>query len=136
MSTSRGIEGRDMAEVTDAGGAKWSVYRRWAFRCRHASDSAGGGELGALVVDLLQIVVFSPFWLIAKGFGVPWTIVVERNGTEVREVRVSGLRDSQRCIEELAESAAAGTLERGDRRGFAHGGDSAAGLDRGARYWA
>jgi hypothetical protein len=70
------------------------------------------GEGGELLIDLLQIVVISPFWFVAKWFGVPWTIVIERNGTEVGEERVRGWRNSQRRIQEIAESAAARTLDR------------------------
>jgi hypothetical protein len=40
--------------------------------------------MGGIVINSLQFVVFSPIWFIAKWFGAPWTIVIERNGTEVR----------------------------------------------------
>jgi hypothetical protein len=55
---------------------------------------------------------FSPIWFIAKWFGAPWTIVIERNGTEVREAKVRGWRNSQRGIQEFVDSAADGTLDR------------------------
>jgi hypothetical protein len=58
-----------------------------------------------------QLAVMSPIWFIARCFGWPWTIVVERNGTEVREETVRGWRNSERRIQELAESAFAGTLD-------------------------
>ena len=98
-----------MAEVTDADGVRWSVYRRWGYRYWNAMDGSSGEEAaGGLIINLLQFVVISPIWLIAKGFGAPWTIVIERNGTEVREVKVRGWRNSERCIQELAESVADG----------------------------
>ncbi|MDT5244189.1 MAG: hypothetical protein QOD36_1565 [Mycobacterium sp.] len=55
---------------------------------------------------------FSPIWFIAKWFGAPWTIEIERNGTEVREAKVRGWRYSQRGILEFVDSAADGTLDR------------------------
>jgi hypothetical protein len=63
--------------------------------------------MGGIVINSLQFVVFSPIWFIAKWFGAPWTIVIERNGTEVR-----GWRNSQRCIQEFVDSAADATLDR------------------------
>jgi hypothetical protein len=56
-------------------------------------------------------VVISPFWFVAKWLGVPWTIVIERNGFEVGEVR-AWWRASQWCIQDIAESAAAGNLDQ------------------------
>jgi hypothetical protein len=37
-------------------------------------------------------------------------ILIERNGREIGDERVRGWRESQRRIQEIAESAAAGTL--------------------------
>lgn len=99
-----------MAKVSDPGGVQWSVFRRWGFRYWHAADDIRSGDFGEIIIDLLQIVVISPFWFIAKWFGVPWTIVIERNGTEVGEERVRGWRNSRRRIQQIVESAAAGTL--------------------------
>jgi hypothetical protein len=54
--------------------------------------------------------VLWPPWFIAKWLGVPWVILIERNGSEIGDERVRGWRESQRRIQEIAESAAAGTL--------------------------
>ena len=99
--------------VTDAAGVRWRVYRRWGFNYWRARDEAMSGDAAeaGLIIDLLQVVVISPFWFIAKWFGVPWTIVIERNGTEVGDVRVRGWRKSKWCIQDIVESAADGTLE-------------------------
>jgi len=59
-----------MAEITDADGVRWKVYRRWGCRYWNAVGVSGG------------------------------------------EVEVSGWRNSERCIQELAESAFAGTLDQ------------------------
>jgi hypothetical protein len=105
-----------MAKVSvgDPRGARWTVYRRWGFRYWHATDarSGSGSDEFDFVVDAVQIVVISPLWLLAKCCGVPWTIVIERNGAEVGQERVRGWRRSGRRIREIVESARAGTLER------------------------
>jgi hypothetical protein len=59
-----------MAEVTDADGVRWSVYRRWGYRYWNAMEGSGyEGVTDGIIIDLLQFVVTSPIWLIAKGFG-------------------------------------------------------------------
>lgn len=98
-------------KVTDPEATSWSVYRRWGFRYWHSADDTEGSEAD-LVIIVVQIVVIAPVWFIAKWFGAPWTIVVERNGTEVAEERVRGWRRSQARIREIAEAAAAGTLDQ------------------------
>jgi hypothetical protein len=49
---------------------------------------------------------------IAKWLGVRWIVSIERNGGEVGDERVRGWRKSQRRIREIAQSAAAGTLQQ------------------------
>jgi hypothetical protein len=46
--------------------------------------------VGGFIFTVVQVVIISPIWFIAKWFGAPWTIVVERNGTQVCEVKVRG----------------------------------------------
>jgi hypothetical protein len=75
-------------------------------------DSDGEDVAGGFIITVAQLAVMSPIWFIARCFGWPWTIVVERNGTLVREVKVRGWRNSERRIQELAESAFAGTLDQ------------------------
>jgi hypothetical protein len=96
-------------EVTDPGGVQWSVYRRrWYWR---SADDAGI-ELEWLAAGTLLLVAWWPFWFIAHWVGLRWKIVTERDGTEVGDERVRGWRKSRRRIQEIAESAAAGTLEQ------------------------
>jgi hypothetical protein len=99
-----------MADVTDANGVKWSVYRRWGFRYWNPLDDSDDVS-GDLLIILVQWVVMAPIWFVAKWFGVAWVVVIERNGTVVREVNVRGWRRSERRIQEFARSAFEGTLD-------------------------
>jgi hypothetical protein len=106
-----------MAEVTDPHGARWSVHRRWMCPHLHMGDLGGDGQwapgVAVLVlwaIVLVQIIVVWPWWFVAHWFGVPWIIVIERNGYQEFEARGNGWRESQRAIREMVESAAAGTL--------------------------
>ncbi|HEX4586664.1 MAG TPA: hypothetical protein VH185_01680 [Mycobacterium sp.] len=106
-----------MAKVTDPSGVQWSVHRRWM--CPYLDVTGGSGQwgpgVGVLVlwaIILLQIIVIWPCWFIAHWLGVPWIIVIERNGTQVFEARGHGWGESRRRIQEIAESAAAGSLKR------------------------
>jgi hypothetical protein len=101
-----------MPDVTDPNGVQWSVHRRWRARYANAVNptDTGNALIGELTFNLLQIVVTWPFWFIAKWLGVQWKIVIERDGTVVGETLVRGWRKSQRCIQELTQSAAAGTM--------------------------
>jgi len=53
-----------------------------------------------------------PFWFIAHWLGLRWRIVIERDGEEVDEEWVRGWRKSGRRIQEITESATAGTLQQ------------------------
>jgi hypothetical protein len=120
-----------VAEVTDPNGVQWSVYRA---RPKWESSGGGGGSssisTGSILGDLLGFILqpifelifefilyllfTGPFLFIARLLGVPSTIVIERAGTPVSQERVRGWGKSQRRIEEIAESAAAGTLPASD----------------------
>jgi hypothetical protein len=97
-----------MAKVTDPEGVNWSI-RRWWWR-------TVPWESGIALIDLiifaivLPFMLMWPFWLMAKWLGVPWTIVIERDGTEVGREQVRGWRRSGERIDEIARSAQAGTL--------------------------
>jgi hypothetical protein len=96
-----------MAEVSDPNGVQWSVHRtlfRW-----WEGDDVGGGTPEAAVFYLVVGVVIWPFWIIAKWLGVPWEIVIERAGRQAGAERVRGWNKSERRIQEIAESVAAGT---------------------------
>jgi hypothetical protein len=54
-------------------------------------------------------VVTLPFWFISHWLGVPWVIVIERDGKQVGHEEVRGWNRSGQRIEEIAHSAAAGT---------------------------
>jgi hypothetical protein len=99
-------------EVTDPNGVPWSVHRQWRARYSNAVNPTDSGDalISELTFNLLQIVVTWPFWFIAKWLGARWKILIERDGTVVGETLVRGWRKSQRCIQELTQSAAAGTL--------------------------
>jgi DivIVA domain-containing protein len=97
---------RGMVKVLDPDGVPWTVYRRWFPNWKlHSFGNPDPGEIGAYLLAVLW-----PPWFIAKWLGVPWVILIERNGSEIGDERVRGWRESQRRIQEIAESAAAGTL--------------------------
>ena len=97
---------RGMVKVTDPDGVQWKVYR-----CLFPTRGIWflDGDLGEAAVIILP-AVWLP-WLIAKWLGVRWIISIERNERQVDEVSVRGWRRSQRRIHEIAEAAAAGTLQ-------------------------
>lgn len=59
---------------------------------------------------VLPFMLMWPFWLAAKWFGVPWTLLIERDGKEVGRERMRGWRASGQRVAELARQAEAGTL--------------------------
>jgi DivIVA domain-containing protein len=101
-------------EVTGPDSVRWSVYRRWGVKHWDATtySQSVGDELIMGTINLLQVIVMWPPWFIAKWLGVRWKIVIERDGIEAGEALVRGWRKSQRCIQEIAEMAAAGTLQQ------------------------
>ena len=82
--------------------------RRW-YDMSNFGDG-GSTEIGALVLFPLLAVAWWPFWFVAHWFGLPWRLVIKRDGTEVYEIEVRGWHKSRRRIQEIAESVAAGTL--------------------------
>ena len=74
-------------------------------------DNVGDDIFLSVLVFALLVVGIWPFWFVAHWLGLPWRIVVRRNGSEVDEEQVRGWLRSKRRILEITESAAAGTLE-------------------------
>ncbi len=98
-----------MATVTDPGGVVWSVRRRRWYRLSYwmFTDSGDGG-LGSLVTSVVVLGLWWPFWFVTHWLGLPWRIVIKRDGKKVGEERVRGWLRSQRRIREILTSAAAG----------------------------
>ncbi|WP_245234148.1 hypothetical protein [Mycobacterium sp. PS03-16] len=93
-----------MAVVTDPNGTVWSVHRQWW-------PFPGVLDLTFDVFALLLAVPFLalwPFWLATKWLGARWTIVVERDGTEVSRELVRGWRRSKGRIAALSWEVAQG----------------------------
>lgn len=109
-----------MAKVADPHGVWWSVYRTWLRLDRYWLSSDVPNPKSPLdyllfpivgfVLGSILLIVMWPFWFSSHWLGVPWRIAIERDGSEVDAERVRGWRKSQRRIEEIAESVAAGTL--------------------------
>jgi hypothetical protein len=101
-----------MAEVTDPNGVRWSVRRRrWYSPFDLPSYDSGDGGTGVVIVILL-VGGWWPFWFIAHWVGLRWRIVIKRDDEEVGEERVRGWRKSRQRIQEITESATTGTLEQ------------------------
>ena len=91
--------------MTDPSGVQWSVRRRW-WPFGDVADLAFDGLLGLLLAT--PLLLLWPFWFAAKGLGVRWRIIIERDGVEVETVLVRGWRRSGARIEELALQVARG----------------------------
>ena len=97
-----------MAKVVDPSGVQWWVRRKWY--------SPNVGDTGFEFLDMLIFIVMLPFlvawpfWLVAKWLGVPWLIVIERDGKEVGREHVRGWRRSRARVEELTAGASNGML--------------------------
>jgi hypothetical protein len=102
-----------MATVTDPHGVQWRVRRRWG--------SSFWNDPNAWLFDAVATVATWPFWFMAHWLGLAWVVVIERDNTDdpervvfytVGEEKVRGWAKSGWRIQEIAESAAAGTLEQ------------------------
>ena len=102
-----------MAKVNDPGGVRWSVRRRrgWEVQVANAADGSAG-FLGLLLLPFVLVAIFVatwPFWFISHWLGVPWVIVIDRDGKQVGHEDVRGWNRSGQRIQEIAQSVAAGT---------------------------
>ncbi|MGJ6124825.1 hypothetical protein QN239_19840 [Mycolicibacterium sp. Y3] len=94
-----------MAVVTDPNGAQWSVHRRW-WPFPDMSDVLDLDWFTWLLAA--PFVLLWPFWLLSKGLGARWRIVIERSGHEVETELVRGWRRSGARIDERARELAQG----------------------------
>lgn len=80
-----------------------TVRRKWMYAPDTVGDS--DGVVGGIFVAVALLLFLAwPFWFAAKFLGVPWTIVIERDGREVGTERVRGWRASERRMEEIRRS--------------------------------
>ncbi|MGE0780221.1 hypothetical protein [Mycolicibacterium sp.] len=101
-----------MEKVTDPAGVAWTVRRWW---WKTLPWETGFATLDALIfLIVLPFMVLWPFWFAAKWLGASWTLLVERDGTQVHREQVRGWRASGVRVHELAQAAAAGTLAPAD----------------------
>jgi hypothetical protein len=101
-----------MAEVTDPDGVRWLVRRRRWYDLTGFSVGSDDLGLGGFVIVIALVGGWWPFWFIAHWLGLRWRILIERDDEEVHEEWVRGWRKSRRRIQELTESATAGTLQQ------------------------
>lgn len=102
-----------MAAVRDATNVRWTVRRVWWPFGTWLLDLPDWGGLFAIgMVLTLPLVVIWPFWLLSRFLGAPWTLVVKRDGDEVRREEVKGWNSSrQRMTEILDEVRREGSAE-------------------------
>lgn len=75
----------------DAADRKWTVRRVWWPFGTWLLDLPDWGGLFVIgMVLTAPLVVIWPFWLLAHLLGVPWTLIVRRQGDEVRREKVVG----------------------------------------------
>lgn len=93
-----------MAVVRDAANARWTVRRVWwPFGTWLLDLPEWGGLFVIGMVLMAPLVVIWPFWLAAHVLGVPWTLVVRREGKEVRRETVAGWTASRDRMNEITE---------------------------------
>ena len=101
------------AAVRDPDGAEWRVRRRWW----PYSDTLDGDDFFLLdwlaVALVLPFLLAWPFRLLAKLFGVRWSIIVEREGAETHRELVRWWGASEARIAELAQE-----ILQGARSGY------------------
>ncbi|ORV54158.1 hypothetical protein AWC05_18895 [Mycobacterium florentinum] len=93
-------------------GMRWTVRRRRWYDLSHFPVGSDDLGLGGLVLLVMLVGGWWPFWFIAHWLGLRWRIVIERDGEKVGEEWVRGLRRSDRRIQDLIDSATAGTLQQ------------------------
>ncbi|KUI24560.1 hypothetical protein AU195_01930 [Mycobacterium sp. IS-1496] len=101
----RTVRDLTVPELKDANGARWRVRRRWMpLLDRLDMLNWGNDWFGLLLfVIALPLVLAWPFWALGKLCGVPWKVVVTREGEDVAEERIKGWRASGRRIAEIVD---------------------------------
>jgi hypothetical protein len=94
-----------MPELNDSHGVRWRVRRRWMPLLDRLDDLNWGSDwFGVLMFALaLPFVLAWPFWALGKLCGVPWKVVVTRDGDDVATEKIKGWRASRRRIAEIVE---------------------------------
>lgn len=94
--------------VTDPTGTAVTVRRLW---WSTLPWETGFDTVDSLIrLAVLPFMLMWPIWLLLKWLGVPWSIVVERDGTRIARERVRGWRRSDERIKAIAASVQAGTF--------------------------
>ncbi len=97
-----------MAKVTAPGGQSVTVRRWW---WRTLPWETGFATIDAVIfLIVLPFMLMWPVWLVLKWCGVPWTVLVEHDGTEIARERVRGWRASGARIEEIAAAVQSGAM--------------------------
>ena len=98
-----------MPAVRDADNAQWIVRRVWWPFGTWLSEITEGELLFMLaLVVTAPLVLLWPCWLLTRVFGMPWTVVVRRMGTEMHREKVSGWNASRERIAALLDQARSG----------------------------
>lgn len=91
-------------QVRDRDDVKWTVRRVWWPFGTWLLDLPEWGGLFVLGIVLTALlVVIWPFWLATRFLGVPWRLIIRREGKEVRRETVKGWQASRSRIAELLD---------------------------------
>ena len=102
-----------MAEVTDPSGVRWSVRRRRWYDLTGFPVGCDDLGLGGLMILITLVGGWWPFSFIAHRLGLSLADdAIDRDGEQVEEEWVRGWRNSHLRIQEIIESATAGTLQQ------------------------
>ncbi|MCI4676211.1 hypothetical protein [Candidatus Mycolicibacterium alkanivorans] len=95
-----------MASVRDATNVRWTVRRVWwPFGTLLLDLPEWGGLFAIGMLLTLPLVVIWPFWVLAHFLGAPWTLVVRRQGKEIRREKVKGWYESRQRMAGILDEA-------------------------------
>lgn len=98
-----------MPSRRDADNKRWTVRRVWWPFGTWLLDLPDWGGLFVIgMVLTAPLVVIWPFWLLARFLGAPWTLVVRREGKEIRREKVAGWTASGERITAILDEARTG----------------------------
>lgn len=99
---------------------RWRVRRRWMPLLDYLDMLNWGANWFGLVMFVVALPFLAawPFWALGKLCGVPWKIVVTRDGEDVAEEKVKGWRASGLRIAEIVDGVTVSgrSLRPGRRR--------------------